>query len=86
MPVRLERWICNTPTEKATAEKSKIRRGEVAFYRISCVALAALCSHRPLAVRIGEGGESEDAFAESILHVLGDDNLLIADRYYGMRK
>lgn len=78
--------VANTPTVKATAVKTKSRRGEAAFFRISCVALAALGSHRPLAVRIGEGGESEGALAESILYALGEDDLLIADRYYGSGK
>jgi hypothetical protein len=78
--------VANTPTVKATAVKTKTRRGEAAFYRISCVAMAALGSHRPLAVRIGEEGESEGALAESILHALGEDDLLIADRYYGSGK
>jgi hypothetical protein len=45
--------VANTPSLKSTAEKTKIRRGEAAFFRISCVALAALGSHRPLAVRVG---------------------------------
>lgn len=78
--------VANTPTVKATAKKTKTRRGEAAFHRISCVALAALGSHRPLAVRIGEDGESEGALAESILHALAEDDLLIADRYYGSGK
>jgi len=78
--------VANTPTVKATAVKTKTRRGEAAFFRISCVALAALGSHRPLSVRIGEDGESEGALAESILPALGEDDLLIADRYYGSGK
>jgi len=56
--------VGNTPTMKATATKTKTRRGEAAFYRIPCVALVALSSHRPLAVKIGEAGESEGALAE----------------------
>ena len=48
---------------KAAATKTKTRRGAAAFYRISCVALMALGSHRPLAVEIGEDGESEGALA-----------------------
>src|SRR3990172_8794725 len=43
--------VANTPTMKATTVKTKTRRGEAAFCRISSVALAALGSHRPLAVR-----------------------------------
>ena len=78
--------VANTPTVKESATKTKTRRGEAAFFRISCVALAALGSHRPLAVRIGEDGQSEGALAESILPALGEDDLLIADRYYGSGK
>jgi hypothetical protein len=78
--------VANTPTVKATAEKTRTRRGEAAFFRISCVALAALGTHRPLAVRIGEAGESEGALAESILPALGEEDMLIADRYYASGK
>ena len=78
--------VGNTPTMKATAKKTKTRRGEAAFYRISCVALAALLPHRPLAVRIGEAGESEGALAERIIGQVGENDLLIADRYYGSGK
>lgn len=78
--------LANTPIMKDTAEKTRTRRGEAAFFRISCVALTALGTHRPLAVRIGEDGESEGALAERILTALGEDDLLIADRYYGSGK
>ncbi len=78
--------VGNTPTMKDTATKTKTRRGEAAFYRISCVALAALGSHRPLAVRIGEAGESEGALAARIIGQVGENDLLIADRYYGSGK
>ncbi len=78
--------VGNTPTMKATATKTKTRRGEAAFYRISCVALTALGSHRPLAVCIGEVGESEGALAERIIGQVGENDLLIADRYYGCGK
>ena len=78
--------VGNTPTMKATATKTKTRRGEAAFYRIPSVVLVALSSHRPLAVEIGEKGESEGALAERIVAVLAEDDILIADRYYGSGK
>ena len=78
--------VSNTPTVKATAQKTKTRKGEAAFYRLSCVALVALASHRPLAVKIGSSGESEGALAEQLTNALASDDLLIGDRYYGNGK
>jgi hypothetical protein len=75
--------VSNTPTVKNTAQKTKTRKGEAAFYRLSCVALATLASHRPLSVKIGSSGESEGALAEQLIGTLASDDLLIADRYYG---
>ena len=78
--------VSNTPTVKATTEKIKSRKGESAFFRLSAVALAALVSHRPLAVKIGSSGESEGALAGQLIGALASDDLLIADRYYGNGK
>jgi hypothetical protein len=78
--------VSNTPTVKATTEKIKSRKGESAFFRLSAVALAALASHRPLAVKIGSSGESEGALAQQLICALAGDDLLIADRYYGNGK
>lgn len=78
--------VSNTPTVKATTEKIKSRKGESAFFRLSAVALAALASHRPLAVKIGSSGESEGALAQQLIGALASDDLLIADRYYGNGK
>lgn len=78
--------VSNTPWVKGAAQKTKTRKGEAAFYRLSCVALAALASHRPLSVKIGSAGESEGALAEQLIDALASDDLLIADRYYGNGK
>jgi hypothetical protein len=64
---------------KATAKKTKSRRGKAAFFRIGCVAAFELGTHGPLAVRIGEAGESEGVLAAGIVNVFKEDDLLIAD-------
>lgn len=76
----------NTPTFKQTVEKTWTRRGKAAFFRIGCVALSELGTHRPLAVKIGQSGESEANLAAQIVEHLGEGDLLIADRYYGSGK
>src|SRR4030043_1425956 len=78
--------VANTPPMKATAKKTKSRRGKAAFFRIGCVAAFELGTHGPLAVRIGEAGESEGILAAGIVHVFKEGDLLIADRYYGSGK
>ena len=76
----------NTPAFKEEVEKTWTRRGRAAFFRIPCVALYDLCTHRPLAVQIGENADSESVLAAQIVHHLGKADLLIADRYYGNGK
>lgn len=76
----------NTPPLKATALKTRTRRGTAAFFRISCVALCELGAHRPLAVRIGQHEESEAHLATQVVERLTEDDLLVADRYYGSGK
>ena len=76
----------NTPTLKATVRKTKSRRGPSAYFRISCVALCELGAHRPLAVRIGQNEESEAHLAAQVVEMLTEEDLLIADRYYGSGK
>lgn len=66
--------------------KVRTRRGQAAYFRISCVALCGLGSHQALAVKIGEGGESEAVLAARIVEGLAKKDLLIADRYYGNGK
>lgn len=76
----------NTPTIKHAVRKTRARRGAAAFFRLSCVALCELGTHRPLAVQIGQNEESEAALAAQIVGALKEDDLLIADRYYGNGK
>lgn len=76
----------NTPAFKEEVEKTWTRRGRAAFFRIPCVALYDLCTHRPMAVQIGQDAESESVLAAQIIHHLGETDLLIADRYYGSGK
>jgi hypothetical protein len=78
--------IANTPSMKAMAVKTRTRRGKAAFHRLSCVAAVELGTHSPIALRIGEHGESEGALAATILGVFGKDDLMLGDRYYGNGK
>ena len=78
--------VANTPTIKATTRKTKSRRGKAAFFRIGCVAAVVLGTHRPLAVRIGEDGESEGELASRIVDAFLENDLVIGDRYYGNGK
>jgi hypothetical protein len=77
--------VGNTPPMKSRG-KTKTRRGRAAFHRISCVVLSELGTHAPTALRIGINDESEAALALTILDELTQDDLLIADRYYGAGK
>ena len=78
--------VGNTPVIKAKKIKTKSRRGLAAFFRIGCAALCELGTHLPVAVRIGEHGESEGALAGSVVEQIESNDLLIADRYYGNGK
>jgi len=78
--------VANTPPMKRISEKTKTRRGSAAFFRIGCVALVELGTHAPLAVRVAEDDESEAALAAKAILDLAEQDLLIADRYYGSGK
>jgi hypothetical protein len=78
--------VANTPSVKRCIVKTKARRGNAAFHRVSCVALAELGTHTPVSVRVAENGESEAVLAGRIVSQLHEDDLLIADRYYGSGK
>ena len=78
--------VANTPSIKSTVKKTKSRRGKAAFFRIGCVAAVELGTHFPLALRIGENGESEGVLAVAIISVFNKNDLLIGDRYYGCGK
>jgi hypothetical protein len=78
--------VANTPAIKTKKKKTKSRRGKAAFFRIGCVAMINLGTHCPLAVRIGENGESEGKLAAAIVDAFQYNDLVIADRYYGNGK
>lgn len=78
--------LANTPSVKTKAVKTKTRRGKAAFHRISCVAAVELGTHSPIALQIGENGESEGALAATILSSFEGEDLIIGDRYYGNGK
>jgi hypothetical protein len=78
--------VANTPPMKATAKKTKSRRGKAAFFRIGCAAAFELGTHCPLSVRIGENGESEGELAAGAVEIFTEGDLLIGDRYYGNGK
>ena len=69
----------NTPSLQKTRTKVKSRRGDSAFFRISCVTLCELSEHRPLSIAIGEQNESEGALANQIIERLTEEDLLIAE-------
>jgi hypothetical protein len=78
--------VANTPVMKQRRAKTKARRGNAAFHRLSSVALVELGTHCPLALRIAHHDESESALAADIVLQLRGSDLLIADRYYGNGK
>lgn len=78
--------VANTPPMKATVKKTKSRRGKSAFFRIGCVAAVELGTHGPLALRIGENSESEAVLAAQVISCFTEEDLMIADRYYGSGK
>lgn len=78
--------VSNTPTVKASARKTRSRRGKAAFYKVGMTAIYELGTHNPLAARIGTDRESEMALAVPLLDAIQADWLLIADRYYGVAK
>lgn len=78
--------VANTPSMKATAKKTKSRRGKAAFFRVNCAAAFELGTHCPLSVRIGENDESEGELAARAVEIFTAGDLLIGDRYYGNGK
>jgi hypothetical protein len=75
--------LTNTPQIKATMRKTKSRRGQAAFAKITTGVLLELGLHNPLAAAIGREGQSEWALALELLSQLPAQGLLLADRLYG---
>lgn len=78
--------VGNTPPIKKQVRKTKTRRQNAAFYRLTGAVLYELGLHNPIAARFGLNGESELALAAELWPLLQNDWLLIADRYYGVGK
>ena len=75
--------VTNTPVIKATEHKAKARRGRAAFFKIVTGVLLEVGLHNPLAVAIGQKGQSEWELALSLLARLPKQALLLADRLHG---
>lgn len=75
--------LTNTPQIKATVRKTKSRRGQAAFAKITTGVLLELGLHNPLAAAIGRAGQSEWALALELLASLPAQALLLADRLHG---
>lgn len=76
--------LLNTAQITSTVPRSKSRRGESAFAKLSMSALVELGTHAPLACALSPGHLSEKNLSESLLPALPEKSLLIADRYYGV--
>ena len=80
----------NTEAILAKVPKGKCRRslteeaGEVAFPQIYASSLVELGPHNPLAVNVGADCECELELAWELIKQLGEDDMLIADRLYGV--
>lgn len=75
--------IPNGPGVVAALPKARTRRGRAAFSKMGLCAFYELGIHNPIAVAIGETGESEGALASSLVKHLPADALALGDRYYG---
>jgi len=73
----------NTPQNVRTLPKTKSRRGQAAFSKLSVSVLLEVGLHQPLAAAIGLHGQSEWALSVSLLSHLARGYLLLADRLYG---
>ena len=73
----------NTPKNLRALPKSKSRRGQAAFSKLSVSVLLEVGLHQPLAAAIGLHGQSEWALSTSLLSHLARWDLLLADRLYG---
>lgn len=80
----------NTEAILEKVPKSKCRRsldeqsGEVAFPQIYASSLVELGPHNPLAVNVGTECESEMELGCELIKQLGEDDMLIGDRLYGV--
>ena len=73
----------NTAQIRATAPKTKTRRGRAAFAKLPTVVLVELGLHNPLATAIGYPGQSEWDLACGLVAQVTAGMLLLGDRLYG---
>jgi hypothetical protein len=73
----------NTPQNLQALPKTKSRRGQAAFSKLSVSVLLEVGLHQPLAAAIGLHGQSEWALSVGLLSHLARGYLLLADRLYG---
>ena len=73
----------NTPQNVQALPKTKSRRGQAAFSKLSVSVLLEVGLHQPLAAAIGRHGQSEWALSVGLLSQLARGDLLLADRLYG---
>ena len=73
----------NTRQNLRALPKTKSRRGQAAFSKLSISVLLEVGLHQPLAAAIGRHGQSEWALSVSLLSQLARGDLLLADRLYG---
>ena len=73
----------NTTQNLRALPKTKSRRGQAAFSKLSVSVLLEVGLHQPLAAAIGLHGQSEWALSVSLLSHLAGGFLLLADRLYG---
>lgn len=75
--------LLNTVQINAQVPKSRSRRAQAAFAKLSMSTLVELGTHAPLAVSMSLGALNEKWLADPLLAALPARSLLIADRYYG---
>lgn len=75
--------LLNTVQINAQVPKSRSRRAQAAFAKLSMSTLVELGTHAPLAVSMSLGALNEKSLADPLLAALPARSLLIADRYYG---
>jgi hypothetical protein len=75
--------LTNTRQIRGEVKKSKSRRGQAAFAKLTTGVLLEIGLHNPLAAAIGRRGQSEWELARGLLSHLPKGALLLADRLHG---
>jgi|GEM_PF-446818 len=75
--------LVNTAEINAEVRKTRTRRGDAAFAKLSMSTLVELGTHAPLAVAMEGGSLRESALSAQLWEALPPRSLLILDRLYG---